>query len=429
MSRNKRPDSSRGRERQSSLNPGRNLAGAVLKATESGYHADSEMDRRSAGVSTADRGLAWNIVQGVLRKRGSLDRHLAEAGGKSSLLKFDVEVRVALRIGLFEILETRTPNHAAVDQAVQLVAVLGKGRARGVVNAVLRKSISHSFEPDVFDNHPDWLVKRWKRFYGESGAEKMCRANDKVAPLGISIMPNQVEVVEQLREAVEWIEPAMVSGTPMKNAWVLGGVRGSVSDLPGFGSWWVMDPAATATVELLQLQKGEQVLDVCAAPGGKTMRIASEGATVYATDRSQGRLIRLKESAERLGFDVGVSQVDWVLSPELEGPEMDAVLVDAPCTGLGTLRRHPEIRWRTLPTDSAAMAIEQLEILTNASKRVRIGGRVVYSVCSPAPEEGAELVAQFLVENPNFSLEEATLSAPQRFHEDAFYGARIRRNS
>jgi len=124
-----------------------------------------------------------------------------------------------------------------------------------------------------------------------------------------------------------------------------------------------------------------------------------------------------------------VSQVDWVLKPETEGPEMDAVLVDAPCTGLGTLRRHPEIRWRTLPTDPAAMALEQLEILNNASKRVRAGGRMVYSVCSPEPEEGAGLVAQFLTENPNFTLEEAILSAPQRFHEDAFYGARIRRIS
>jgi 16S rRNA (cytosine967-C5)-methyltransferase len=159
------------------------------------------------------------------------------------------------------------------------------------------------------------------------------------------------------------------------------------------------------------------------------MRIASQGAVAHATDRSQGRLLRLKESAQRLGFDVAVSQVDWILKPEIDGPDMDAVLVDAPCTGLGTLRRHPEIRWRTMPTDPAAMALEQLEILTNASKRVRVGGRVVYSVCSPEPEEGAELVAQFLIENPNFTVEADILSAPQRFHEDAFYGARIRRNS
>jgi 16S rRNA (cytosine967-C5)-methyltransferase len=422
-------NSSNGGERKSSLNLGRKLAGGVLKATESGYHADSEMDRRGNGVSTPDRALAWNIVQGVLRKRGSLDRHLAEAAGKSSISKFDVEVRVALRIGLFEILEARTPNHAAVDQAVQLVAVLGRGRARGVVNAVLRKAISHRFEADVFDNHPKWLVKRWRGAHGESGAEKMCRANDKLAPLGISIMPDNAAVVEQLREAVEWIEPATVSGEPLNDAWVLGGVRGAVSDLPGFGSWWVMDPAAVAAVDMLQLQPGERVLDVCAAPGGKTMRIASQGAVAHATDRSQGRLLRLKESAQRLGFDVAVSQVDWILKPEIDGPDMDAVLVDAPCTGLGTLRRHPEIRWRTMPTDPAAMALEQLEILTNASKRVRVGGRVVYSVCSPEPEEGAELVAQFLIENPNFTVEADILSAPQRFHEDAFYGARIRRNS
>jgi len=419
----------RSRKRPSNLNPGRKLAGLVLKATESGYHADSEMDRRGKSVPAADRGLAWNIVQGVLRNRGRLDRHLAEAASKSSITKFDIEVRVALRVGLFEILETRTPNHAAVDQAVQLVAVMGKGRARGVVNAVLRKAIAHKFEPNIFDNHPNWLVERWCGLYGNDGAEKLCAANDSIAPLGISVKPSEASVIDELKEFVDWVEPATVSGEPLANAWVLGGVRGDVSKLPGFGVWWVMDPAAVATVDLLQLNGQEQVLDVCAAPGGKTMRIASQGVTVFATDRSKGRLLRLEESAKRLGFSVEVSQVDWVMNPEVDGPLMDAVLVDAPCTGLGTLRRHPEIRWRTRPTDPAAMALEQLEILTNASKRVRIGGRVVYSVCSPEPEEGTDLVAQFLVENPNFSLEEAILSAPPRFHEDAFYGARIRRHS
>ena len=407
------------------LNPGRLAAGRVLLGVMEGHHADSEMDRQ-ANLSPADRGLAWHLIQGVLRHRGELDAVLDQLS-KRPVDDLDLPVQAALRIGAFELRHSRTPPHAAVDQAVQLVVRLKGGRAKGLVNAVLRRVTAVELSEEATRNHPDWLVSRWRLRFGPDVVDKWGAQNDEQAPLAIACQGDGEALRLALLEHVESVEPAQIEGRVLPNAYVIVGLKGPVTALPGFkeGQWWVMDPAAVATADLLDHQKGERVLDACAAPGGKSFRLASQGAAVTSVDRARSRLARVRENATRLGMKVEVHEVDWIRE---EGPSLgpfDAVLVDAPCTGLGTLRRHPEIRWRSLPSDPLAMSLTQKPILAAAAKTLRPGGRLVYAVCSPEPEEGSQVVEAFLSSHPDFSLEAVLDCAPPSGGEDAFYAAKL----
>ncbi len=318
--------------------------------------------------------LARHLALGVLRVRGWLDAALEGVGRPVDTL--DAPVRTALRVGLFELKFSRTPDHAAVDQAVELVKRLKKGRASGYVNAVLRKAGRGELPTDSLLNHPAWLVKRWVERLGEAPTRELCGRLDQAAPLAlvgdigeISARPGPVEASFLLDDA------------------------GAVPALPGYdeGGWWVMDPAAAAVADLVPRGR---VLDACAAPGGKTLRMLWRGCDVLAVDRSSKALRRLGENLRRCGYSAATRRVDWTEgSPDLG--LFDAVLVDAPCTGLGTTRRHPEIRWTRMPTDPIAMGIRQEQILAACARHVRPEGHLVYAVCSPEPEEGPQ-VAQSL---------------------------------
>jgi 16S rRNA (cytosine967-C5)-methyltransferase len=422
------------------VSPGRMCAARVLLACERGRYADRELARR-APEDPADRALAWNLVMGVLRSRGALDAAIAR-GAKRPAEGLDPEVRAALRLGLYELHYARTPAHAAVDQAVRLVGALGAGRARGLVNAVLRRAKPpRSLPPTV--NHPDWLVERWRARYGEAACDRWCARNDSAAPLSLVARDDGQALVAALREAGLDPRPGEAGGAPVPGCWLVDGWRGRLEGLPGFaeGGWWVMDPAAAAAADLLEVRPGERTLDACAAPGGKSLRLAAAGAAVTATDLSPERLERLAENAARTGLAVTWRALDWLTASDEEidaaldttldaaagEAPFDAVLVDAPCTGLGTLRRHPEIRWSRLPTDPAAMALRQLPLLERAATRVRPGGRLVYAVCSPEPEEGEAVARDFQEDNPHFELERVLALAPPTGDEDAFFAARFRR--
>jgi len=314
--------------------------------------------------------MARHLALGVLRHRGWLDAVLERVGRPVETL--DAPVRAALRLGLFELHFSRTPDHAAVDQAVELVKGLKKGRASGYVNAVLRRAGAEQLPTDPLLNHPAWLMERWIDRLGESATRELCARLDQPAPLALvgdigelSARPTSVEACFLLDEA------------------------GAVPALPGYdqGGWWVMDPAAAAVADLVP--KG-RVLDACAAPGGKTLRLLWRGCDVVAVDRNRRGLRRLADNLARCGYSAGTHRIDW----ESGTPDLgifDAVLVDAPCTGLGTTRRHPEIRWTRLPTDPAAMGLRQERILAACARHVRPEGHLVYSVCSPEPEEGPQV--------------------------------------
>ncbi len=339
----------------------------------------------------------------------------------------DAPVRAALRVATFEIRLSRTSAHAAVHQGVELVAALGAGRAKGFANAVLRR-VGQTMEFPATINHPDWLIEDWRHRFGEEGVDAWCRLNDTEPILSVVFREQGLEAELKSVDGLNLV-PAQAGGRSLEDTFWVEGHAGPIETLPGFesGTFWVMDPSAVLCADLLEVSPGDRVLDVCAAPGGKSLRLASKGAEVLATDRSGARLRRLEQSVRRTGIEVESRVVDWESAPELEDPLFDGVLVDAPCTGLGTTRRHPEIRWRALATDPAAMALRQFQILAAAAAQVREGGLLVYSVCSPMEEEGTGVVRGFLDATTGYVLEEEILTAPPKHDEDAFFAARLRR--
>lgn len=407
----------------SRASPARVAAAKALVAVDDGAHLD-EVLAELAPSEGPDRDLAWFLAFGVVRRRGEVDASLRPHLSRP-LGGLDAEVRAVLRVGAFESRFARTRAHAVVHQAVEVARALGVGRASGLVNAVLRrvKEPTELARADAL-NHPAWLVERWTARYGEAATDAWCEANNEPSPL--FLVTRDPEAPSPLPEA----EPVELGGERVPGCWRVPDGPAKVPDLPGFASglWWVQDAAAVWMTDLVPVEPGMRVLDACAAPGGKALRLASQGAVVTAVDRDPLRLDRMSRSVARIGrFDITLREHDWVK----HGPLTDtfqAVFVDAPCTALGTVRRHPEIRWRRQPGDLAAASVLQRQILDRAAESVGEGGVLVYSVCSPEPEESTAVVADFLDRHPAFEHEEERLTAPPRAGEDAHYGARLRRN-
>ena len=396
------------------LNPGRVAAATALLAVERGAHLEDQLAHLAP--AGPDRGLAWHVAYGVLRRRGEIDAALRVHLSRP-LPSLDREVRVALRVGTFEKLFSRTKAHAAVHQGVELVAAIGGGRARGFVNAILRRV--HAVTPDGYErlNHPAWLIDRWVARYGEEETTRWCAANAEDPPLYL-VTGHQAALV------AAWAGGELhAAGDGVFRA----GATGPIPELPGFdeGLFWIQDPAAVAVADMLGSPVA--VLDACAAPGGKSFRLASRGAQVLAVDKKQKRLNLLQASAKRLGLSIASKAHDWTRGP-IEGlPAFPAVLVDAPCSGLGTVRRHPEIRWRLTDADLAPLAERQAEILQHCAAHVAQDGTLVYAVCSAEPEEGSEIVEQFLASHTDFRLSDTLEIAPPDVGADAFYAARMHR--
>jgi 16S rRNA (cytosine967-C5)-methyltransferase len=222
------------------------------------------------------------------------------------------------------------------------------------------------------------------------------------------------------------VDAVALGGERLPKVWRVSGHAAPIPELPGFseGGFWVQDAASVAVADAVGAGPGDEVLDACAAPGGKAFRLASRGAAVTAMDRDEARLAMVHQSAARLGLTIGTQRHDWerASSGERTWP---FILVDAPCSALGILRRHPEIRWRREADDLPAIARRQAKILDHAASQLAPGGRLVYAVCSPEPEEGPEVVRGFLARHPAFHLETERSTAPPEHHEDAFYFARL----
>lgn len=400
------------------LNPGRLAAGRVLLAVERGGYAE-DLLAELAPAADADRRLAWHLVLGVMRRQGAIDSLLAEVSGRG-LGRMDPPARIALRIGLFEVALARTPLHAAVDQAVELCRACGAPRATGFVNAVLRKAAGFPLPQDPALDLPPWLRERWL----PDMADWVARLAE--APPLCGVWRDPRDPVPELTTA-----PARAGGAEVPGAFIVVDPHGPVDHMPGFaeGAWWVMDPAAAAVADLglapgPDTGRGLRALDACAAPGGKSLRLAASGAEVLSVDLEPRRLDLVEEAASRTGLPLSTRVHDWLEGPlPGVGADFDIVLVDAPCTGLGTVRRHPEIRWRRGPTDPAGMALRQRRILAAAATHVAPGGRLVYSVCSPMPEEGPGVVQTLA----DFEVERAWSSVPPLDDEDAFQAFVLRR--
>jgi len=397
------------------VNPGRLAAARVLLGVETGAHADDLLEQLAP--RGRDRTLTWHLALGVLRRQGSID-HTLGPFSRRPIAKLDPPVRAILRLGAFELLYGRTRAHAAVHQAVDLTRALKVGRASKFVNAVLRKVSGATAPTDPYLDLPPWLRTRFADW------------PDWVARLGTpapvcGVWSNPQDTVPSVVSG-----PASAAGHTPDGAFQLSPGEGSIADRPGFstGKWWVMDPASVAVADLLHhaVPARSSLLDACAAPGGKTLRLATHGHTVHAVDLEPHRLERVGEGSRRVQVAPRVTTQahDWLTGPLPHTPTFAGVLVDAPCSALGIIRRHPEIRWRRMPSDPPAMAIRQRQILAAAAQHVAPDGVLVYSVCSPLPEEG-EAVAESL---EGFTITERWSSAPPEAHEDAFQAFVLRRS-
>jgi 16S rRNA (cytosine967-C5)-methyltransferase len=345
-----------------------------------------------AELSARDRAFARLLVATVLRRLGQIDTLI---GGclNTPLAPRAAIIHDVLRLGIAQLLFLRTPPHAAVATSVDLAHVRGFLSHKGLVNAVLRRlSVEGSDRVDAQDaarlNTPDWLWHSWSRAYGEDRARAIALAHLKEAPLDLTLR------AEEPTEDESWCERLQAMKLPTGSLRRAGG--GSVTALPGYaeGAWWIQDAAAALPVRLFNGVAGSEIVDLCAAPGGKTAQLAKAGARVTAIDRSARRLDRLVTNLRRLGLPVAALTAD-ALTWRPDHP-VDGVLLDAPCTATGAIRRHPDVPHLKQPEDVARLAVVQENLLRAAVDIVRPGGTVVYCTCSLEPEEGPERVAALL---------------------------------
>lgn len=391
-------------------NPGRVAAVRALIAIEGGTNADEAL-AQAAPADPADRALAWNLAMGVLRHRPALDEGIRVAA-RRAVWTLDPPVLAVLRAGAYELAFARTPPHAAVDQAVEAARAVGAGHASGLVNAVLRK-VQVPLEGDVALGFPAWLVDRWRAQLG-ADADAFLRACADPADIHLVARDDPAGVAAAFQKAGIVLVPVG------EGIFRLPPRSGRVDDLPGYaeGRWWIMDPAAVAVADLVPPVPA--VLDACAAPGGKSLRLAARGMRVVATDLDAERLARVEQNARRVGLTLTTAVHDWSAGARPES--FPAVLVDAPCTALGLVRRNPELRWRRTLADIAAAAKKQKVILSNAARCVAPGGALVYAVCSPEPEEGPEVAAAL-----GWPIEAVFTNAGNPTGGDVFWGCRMRR--
>ncbi|GDX79821.1 MFS transporter [Deltaproteobacteria bacterium] len=397
---------------RSRANPGRVAAArALLAVDDEGRNVEEALAEFVPG-DPADRALAWNLALGVLRHRAALDEAITTAA-RRAVWTLDPPVLSALRAGLYELAFTRTPPHAAVDQGVELARALGAAHAAGFVNAILRRGVV-PLEGDVSLGFPAWMIARWRSRLGSPRADSYMRACAEPAAVHLVVKEDPAGVAASFQKAGIVLVPAG------EGVFRLPARSGRVDELPGFaeGRWWIMDPAAVAVADLVP--NVAEVLDVCAAPGGKSLRLAARGMRVTATDLDAERLARIAENAARVGLSVPSNVHDWSAAP-MAGA-WPAVLVDAPCTALGLVRRHPEIRWRRTEADVAIAAARQAKILSNAASCVAPGGALIYAVCSPEPEEGPMIAAKL-----GWPVEATYSNEGNPEGADVFWGCRMRR--
>lgn len=350
-----------------------------------------ELGATFRGLEDRDRGLVRMIVATALRRVGSLQAVLERylEGGWPE----DVRVHGVLLSGAAQILLLDVPDHAAVDLSVRLASEFRNKRYAGLVNAVLRRvategrAVLDTLDPAI--DTPEWLRERWLKAYGRENLNAIAEAHRIEPALDITPKENAAALAETLEGIVLPTGSVRVTG------------KGLVTELHGYseGGWWIQDAAATIPAQLLGNLRGLRVADLCAAPGGKTAQLANAGAKVIAVDRSAQRLKRLKQNLERLQLEAEIVCADaatWSTEP------LDAILLDAPCSATGTIRKHPDIPWQKQPEDLARLTDLQTRLLDNAANLLKPGGLLVYSTCSLEPEEGEQQIAELLARRSDF---------------------------
>ena len=351
-----------------------------------------------ATLENRDRALMRRLVATVLRRLGTL-RHRVGALLDRGFPSDAPRAETILLIGAAQILWLEVPDHAAVDLSVRLAqADRRAARYAGLINAVLRRITQNrtaSAADSMPRDTPDWLAARWEKAYGAETARAIADANGQEPALDLTVKQDAESWAERLRGRV------LPTGTVRTLA------HGAISLLPGFseGAWWVQDAAASLPARLFGDVRDKSIADLCAAPGGKTAQLAFAGGRVTAVDRSAQRLARLRENFTRLGLNaetVAADVLEWQTEP------FDAVLLDAPCSSTGTIRRHPDVPWLKSEADIAALTGMQRRLLDRAVSLLKPGGTMVYCVCSLEPEEAEQQIDALLAREPGVARKPVT---------------------
>jgi len=435
------------------------VAADVCADLRGGELLDPSFDRRVRHLDARDRRWTQELLWGMLRRRAWLDALLADRV-RGGLARLDADLTDLLRLGAYQLLHmSSVPAYAAIAQSVELAKRRHGMGASGLVNAVLRRldrdraaavSSGTPLVPptpqDPIDalalehSHPRWIVARWVARWGEEETRRLLAANNTEAP--VVVRPYNI-VREQLEAMLEGAG-VRVDDVPLLRDSIRLAAGVSLTELGAFrqGVLYVQDPAATLVTQFAAIPLGSTVADLCAAPGGKTLELSRGAAAVLTADRSFARLQRTVSNVRRLEARNVHPLVADAREPAIE--PVDAVLVDAPCTGTGTFRRHPDARWRLKVSDLAVMGALQRSIIRSAARVVRPGGLLIYSTCSLEPEENDAQVESFLAEHagewtleppPEGTVPAAVVDAgrlrvlPQRHGTDGAFAARLRRVS
>jgi 16S rRNA (cytosine967-C5)-methyltransferase len=379
----------------------------------------------AGGESPSERAFALELFYGLLRNLTQLDFFI----GHLRHGKIDASSRDLIRLGLYQLLNLRTPPHAAIFETVELAP----RRSRALVNGVLRSAARRRDELQreaataplhIRRSHPQFLIERWKEQFGEDSAEALCLWNNQAPPIYARINNLRTTREEFLRQ-----NPA---SQPVSSYPCFVECDAFPHSAIALGHCYIQDPSTALAVNLLDPKPGESILDACAAPGGKTFQIAAateDRAVITACDGDHARIKLLRQNLLRLG--VGGARVierDWLHWPDSERfglAQFDKILVDAPCTNTGVMRRRVDVRWRLRPDDFAQMPQQQIEIIRAVLPLLRPGGFLVYSTCSIEREENGELVERLEAEFPALKLDRTQSTLPFEDHFDGAFAARF----
>jgi 16S rRNA (cytosine967-C5)-methyltransferase len=422
---------------------------------EQGAYADRALQSEAKALDARDRALAMRLAFGAIQRRGTLD-HLIERLAGRPVGKLDAPLLAALRLGLYEMLYTSgAPDRAVVADMVELAKLHGPRAAHGLVNAVLRRAAREG--PDtllgdlrddtpeqaaVMHSHPEWIARLWWEELGPREARALLAADNDPGELALRVNT----LVADPGEVARTLGTPLHTDPELPEALVLDGPF----DLHSSEAWRsgaviAQSRAAMLVARALDPKPGERVLDLCAAPGGKSTHIVAlmgDEGEVLAVERNPARATELRETAQRLhARSVRVEVADAAL-PRPEGAVFDRVLVDPPCSGLGTLQSRPDLRWRVTPGHVEEMVDMQAEILAAGAGALRPGGVLIYSTCTISPAENERQIERFLDRNPHFALDDLTyaqqihthpgapkllLTMPHRERTAGFFIARMRR--
>ena len=415
------------------ISPARLAAFNILQQVETGAFSSVLLAAEEPRLQPADRALCHELVLGVLRWQLYLDK-ITEHFSIRRIESLDSPVCIALRLALYQLrFLTRIPASAAVNESVSLVRVARLSSATAFVNAVLRRAIREAgYDPasgvsdpaekiSIETSHPRWLIERWAKQFGLEDAEAFARANNTVPPAAfrvVRIKANEAEVLERLRSAGATMEKSQVAA----GAWLVQGATALVRELSAAGEIYLQDEASQLVAEVLEVKPGERVLDLCAAPGGKTTLLADitdDQSLIVAADRSATRMETVIAMTNLQGLkSIKPLLLDAGEKLPFESNAFDRVLLDAPCSGTGTLRRNPEIRWRLSEDQIHAFARNQKQFLANAAEVVKPGGRLVYSTCSVEREENEGVIKGL---GEHFELVNTQRTWPQHEGCDGFF--------